>query len=243
MLKPEWKISGDNNGRVAKVEDSLGELVENEQSEALARQLLEEFGDEVKSARFKDIEGLGTPEKRFFMDSDYQDGIGHFLSGVPKEILKHQIGHGITRGDDSKKLTAALNILANSSVRGDFGELAGSSYINAYTDADFLALTDYGRDFRNIFVQGPNGEKRVMHGDSALFHLQALVVNTKFYPLVDKLKELFPNRIILRANELPEYFERIGKVSADDQDSLNSDAGVSDGEQLEQVRQELNGMS
>ena len=41
----------------------------------------------------------------------------------------------------------------------------------------------------------------------------AIVVNTKYYPLVEEFKEMFPDVNIIKANELSEYFQKSTKDS------------------------------
>lgn len=184
-----------------KPEESLFEagLVSVEDSRNQAAVLLEKYQQEILSQSGQDVNGW---HERFVTES-YQNAIRHYLREVPKEILQQFWGHGITRGRDEDRLTAALNILSNSVVKGDCSQLA-SSYISAYDDGDFLLILDKENPFPPRLSDGTRNRNQL----GLKVNFGTLVVNTKFYPLVEDLKKFFPHRDIIKASELPDFFKQ-----------------------------------
>lgn len=171
------------------------EFVPFEESEKLAQELLEKYDAEITAQANQDVNGWNPS---FSMEM-YQNAIDHYLRDIPVETLEHYWAHGITRGRDLEWVTAALNILSNGGIRGDVGKLSGM-YSGFMTQCNFLVVLEKDNPFPGGKPQRPD--------ETGLFKINvgALVVNTKFYPLVDELRSMFPNRNIIKANEIPEYF-------------------------------------
>lgn len=174
-------------------------LVSVENSRNTAVQLLGKYGQQIFSQIGKDINGWN--EK--FVAEAYQNAIRHYLNTIPIKILRQYWGHGITRGSDEDRLASALNILSNSTVRGDCGQLA-SSYISAYDDGDFLLILDKEQPFPPRLPDGKPNRNQL----GLKVNLGVLVVNTKFYPLVEELKSIYPGKKIVKARELSSLFKQ-----------------------------------
>lgn len=70
------------------------------------------------------------------------------------------------------------------------------------TQCNFLVILTKDNPFPGGKPQKPD--------ETGLFKINIgmLVVNTKFYPLVEELRNMFPNRTIIKANEIPEHFSQ-----------------------------------
>lgn len=171
-------------------------FVSFEDSQRDAQELLAKYESAIHSQINQDVNGWNPR----FPTEMYQNAIEHYLDEVPPEILENYHGHGITRGRELEWLTAAINILANRGVRGDVSRLAGGRYIDAYREGSFLVVLEKDNPFPGGKPQKPDqaGLLRV--------NLGALIVNTQFYPMVDELRTMFPNRTIIKASEIPQYF-------------------------------------
>ena len=182
---------------VVKGAEQKEDFISIEESRIIAQGLLAKYDSKIIAQVGQDVNGWHQP----FEVEMYQNAMEHYLRDVPKEILENYYGHGITRGRDLEWLTAALNILSNVGIRGDVSKLAGSGFIDAYSDGAFLAVLEKDNPFPGGKPQKPD--------ETGLFriNLGALIVNTKFYPLVDELRKMFPGRKIIKANEIPEYFK------------------------------------
>lgn len=162
-----------------------------EQSLKLATRLLEEFGPAIRANLQKEMDGV----KEF---RDYPNLIGHFLKQFPAEELERYIGHGVTKTSGVPEnpkvgqLAAVLNILATGEIKGDWAPLKNSGYIDAYKTGPFLILSHKAQNLVS--------RKKESIG--------AVVVNAEFYPLVEKLRELFPDMKIIRAREIPDYIQK-----------------------------------
>jgi hypothetical protein len=172
-------------------------LIPVEESRKAAHGLLEKYNSQILSQQLKDVNGWGNRIESDF----YQNAIRHYLKEQPEEVLKQYWGHGVKRGEEEDRLTVLLNILSNSAIKGDCGQLV-SSYISAYDDGDFLLILDKDRPFPPRLQDGTMARNQI----GLKVNIGVLVVNTRFYPLVEELKKIFPNRKIIKANELPEYF-------------------------------------
>jgi hypothetical protein len=173
------------------------DFVSIEESQRVARNLLEKYETEITAQAFQDINGWNRP----FETKLYQNAIDHYLRDIPTEIQAQYWAHGVTRGQVLDRLTATLNVLSNSGIKGDVGRLGGM-YGGFMTQCDFLFLLEKDNPFPSGKPQKPD--------ETGLFKINigVLVINTKFYPLVDELRSMFPNRKIIKANELPEYLYR-----------------------------------
>jgi hypothetical protein len=176
-------------------------FVSTEESKKIAQELLSKYESEISAQAYKDINGWNQS----FVTEQYQNAIEYYMREIPKETLEHYYGHGITRGRDLEWLTAALNVLSNEGVRGDVSKLVGSGFIDAYTHGSFLVILKKDDAFPGGKPQKPD--------ETGLFkiNLGALIVNTKFYPLIDEMRRMFPKRTIIKANEIPHYFEQQNK--------------------------------
>jgi hypothetical protein len=170
------------------------------ESMELANDLLNRHGDEIRSQMGKDIDGWGEPY------TDWQKSISHFITGTSEDILKRFVGHGITRKDGVNQLAAALNILANKSIKGECGRLGGSGGYHAYNSGDFIVISKL--DFNLPVTVETNGEQETKFNEIGwLANIGAFVVDTKYYSIVEELKKMFPEVNIIRANELPKYLK------------------------------------
>lgn len=174
-------------------------IVSFEQSLELATKLYAEFEPAIRANLQKEMDGV----KEY---ADYPNLIRYFLKKVPDEVAEQFVGHGITKtsGVIDKptlgQLAAVLNIMANQVVKGDWGAVRNSGYINAYDSGPFLILSKKGKNL---------GLKRISDSDGRYIgpnvDIGAVAVNAKFYPMVEKLRELFPDMNIIKASELPDY--------------------------------------
>ncbi len=159
-----------------------------EQSLELARQLYAEFEPAIIANLDREMDGV--KEYR-----DYPNLIKHFLKQVPEEEQERYAGHGITKtsgvieNPTLGQLAAFLNILATGEIKGSWAPLKNSGYIDAYKSGPFLILSYKDENF----VRGQRQS------------IGAAVINAEFYPMVEKLRELFPDMNIIKANELPNY--------------------------------------
>lgn len=159
-----------------------------EQSLGIARQLYAEFEPVIRANLDKEIDGVKET-------SDYPNLIRHFLREIPDEELERYIGHGITKTSGVVEnprigqLTALLNILATGEIKGSWAPLKNSGYIDAYTSGPFLILS---RRDENLI----SGQRQ---------SIGVAVINAEFYPIVERLREFFPNMNIIKASELPAY--------------------------------------
>ena len=166
-------------------------IVPFEQSLQLARKLYAEFEPAIRKNLYTEMEGV--KEVR-----DYPNLIKHFLQTIPDSEQERYAGHGITKtsgvieAPEIGQLAAFLNILSSGKIRGSWAPLARSGYVDAYKTGPFLILSHIDQNL----VQGQ------------LQSIGAAVVNAEFYPMVEKLRELFPDINIIRAGELPDYFKK-----------------------------------
>lgn len=161
-----------------------------------AKILFAKYKDEIRANLQVDMEGATAL-------SDYVNLIGHYLKKIPTEIQEHYYGHGITRNGVLDRLAAAIAILENNVIKGDFAALENSGYINAYKDSDFLVLS---KKDQRLDVKDAEG-KQVRWNKCWVANIGAFVVNSRFYPMVDELKQLYPDVNIIRPRELQKYFE------------------------------------
>lgn len=176
-------------------------LVTYEESRKLAEELLARFKNEILGNMQKDVDGWGP------VYADFQNSIKHFLKEVPEDILKHYGAHGITKGSEVDRLAGALNILANRSMKGWYGPLGGEAGgYNAYRNGDFLVVSKFDKSLA-IKEEKGGEEKPVFDAMGWKADIGAFVVDVRFYPLIEEFKKMFPDVNIIRANEIPGYFE------------------------------------
>jgi hypothetical protein len=167
-----------------------------ESSEKLAKELLSRHESEIRDNLQKDVDGWGNPY------TDYQDSTRHFLEMIPEVIRQRYYGHGITRKGEADRLAAVLNIMANKSIKGECGPLSGanSPMIDAYQRrTEFLVISKID----NQLPLKPSTFNKLGQWKA---DIGAVIVNVKYYPLVNELRELYPEVNIIKANELQEYF-------------------------------------
>ncbi len=184
---------------------SQGELVSYEKSKKIAEDLLVRFKNEILANMQKDIDGWGPAY------ADFQNSIQHFLKKVPENILGHYGAHGVTKGDELDNLAGALNILANHSMKGWYGPLGrGEGGYNAYRTGDFLVVSKFDKSL-GVKEERSGEKKAVLNAIGLKVDIGVLVVNVHFYPLIEELKKMFPDVKIIKANEIPGYFETDSK--------------------------------
>ena len=178
------------------------EIVPFKQSLELATKLYAEFEPAIRANLQKEVGGVRDGFK------DYPNLIEHFLKLVPDDIAEKFVGHGITKtsgvieNPTIGQLAAVLNIMANQIVKGDWGAVRNSGYIDAYDSGPFLILSKKGKGLGLKRIPDSEGRYAGPNVD-----IGAVAVNAQFYPMIEKLRELFPNMNIIRANELPDYMK------------------------------------
>jgi len=173
----------------------LAGLVPLAESCEQARGLLAKYAKEIEHAkRFPSDEGV----------LDHEDGIEFFLKKFPNAQLQEFRGHGVSKGSEMEILGGFINILANQTIKGDIGRLQQgdrSTFIPAYTRSPFLVVSHYGRELVDLHQN--NHPK--FNAVGLKVDVGAHVINCGYYPLLDELRSMFPERTIMRANELPAY--------------------------------------
>ena len=151
--------------------------MDNEVSRPIVKQLLQNHNEELIKASF-------NPNAERAIDDN--------LQRVSIEVLQQYWGHGITRGNEETQLAALIDILTNNRIQGYTGKLGGNGGgYNAYTHGSFLVVLDKGTSIEKI---------------SGKVSIGVVVLNEKYYPLISDLRNMFPNRKIIKASELSEYF-------------------------------------
>lgn len=185
-------------------------IISPEQSRKEAEELLAQHEQELLDNMYKEVDGVEATYR------DYPNLIEHFIKQVPEEQLKKFWGHGITRGRDIDQLAAAINILENKAMRGDSAQLK-SVWQSAWTDGPFLVISVADKPLvpgETFEERGKNvikiGEHRYTGEDIKAIKIDigALVVNAKFYPLVEDLRKRFPDVNIIYARDLPAYLSK-----------------------------------
>lgn len=160
-------------------------LISYDESFAHAKVLHDQYHDQLVVAENKD-----------FGKSTMIDCLGK----IPDEIKRRFNGHGIKRGGkygtEADKLAAFINILENETIIGDSGPIGGGQ-LGAYTNVDFLILSPKDTPLLS------RDSKRNDIGLEA--HIGAFVVGNRYYPIVEELKKRYPNRNIIRADELGDF--------------------------------------
>lgn len=174
-------------------------LVPYEESLKQAKQLWDRYQDEFRKNINKDVDGWGEPY------TDYQKSIKHFLDQVPDEIRERYSAHGITRDSSLEQLASALNILANKSIEGSAGPLGGGAMFRAWTSGDFLVVSKEGQPLSK-WKEMDGEQQKVFNKIGWEANIGSMIVDTRYYPIVDELKEMYPDVNIIKANEIPVYF-------------------------------------
>jgi hypothetical protein len=184
-----------NGERIRPVNPKEG-VVSFEDSCTQAKRLIEKYHNQIAEAdNFPFDKGV----------SEFQPdrAIDFFLKQFPDEVLRDFLGHGVSKMDEVSIVGAFLNVISNKTLKGDYGPLVSGpgTYIPAYRRSPFLILSHYRQDLAsresNDLVRRNNLGLVIEPG--------AFVVNNKYYPLVNELREMFPGENIIKANELPIY--------------------------------------
>jgi hypothetical protein len=213
----EWRKPDDPSNEDYRRADALIDsgyeenLVSYIESYKLAKELLEKYKDQLIEKEYE--------------NEDIDDVIGSnqsikkFLEKIPDEIKAKYRGHGITKGNETDQLAAMINIAQNKCIVGAEGNLAftGRGISGAYKNGYFLVISKLDKHLlkRKLhLIKGPssmfegnkiqqsdeNGEREASEAD-----IGAIVVNLKFYPLVEELRKLFPDIKIIKANEIVDH--------------------------------------
>lgn len=183
-------------------------IVPFKQSLELAIKLYAEFELAMRANLQKEMDGVREAK-------DYPNLIRHFLKQIPDDIAEQFMGHGITKtsgvieNPTPGQLAALLNIMANHAIKGDWGEIRNSGYINAYDSGPFLILSKKGKNLGLKRILDSEGKDRGWEQNEIgpLVDIGAVVVNAQFYPMVERLRDLFPDINIIKASELPDYMK------------------------------------
>lgn len=187
---------------ISSKEKESDKLITFEESMEIAKKLSEKYKTQIEENLYKDIDNWGEPY------TDYQKSIEHFLKEVPEDTLKHFQGHGITKKSTLDQLAGALNILANKSIKGWCGPLEGSTQgYNAYRRGFFLIISNFDKPLAS-FKKDNNENIPETNEIGWLADIGAFVIDTKYYPIVEELKKMFPEVNIIKANELTQYFKK-----------------------------------
>lgn len=129
-----------------------------------------------------------------------QTDMARCIRKIPETIACAYSGHGITKGTYLTHLAMFLNIISNSSIKGDYGKLSGGGY-TAWTNSDFFILSHYNQDL-GIRDSAGNLLKNEV---GFVANVGAFVVGNKYYPIIDDLRRMFPNKNIIKAEEVPNF--------------------------------------
>ncbi len=169
------------------------------------REKYERIAHDLYQENWQDIDGISN-------ENNGDDGIDKALDEIDPEVLNKFWGHGVIRGDYQRQIAAVLSIIENNVISGDFGPLRGSPYLDAYTDANFLVVSNY----RHNLINGNTTEERRRQQVRAVDQQGHSRIGIKIKPgvfacnkrldvLVPHLRKLFPDATILRANELSDW--------------------------------------
>ena len=163
----------------------------------VAQDLYKRFGQEIRlsEARPIDDEAKFNPEK----------AILNFLGKVSGETLSRYQGHGITRGDDITRLAALIHICGTNLLKGDWGSMGNGSY-SSYKHGPAIVLSKIDKSLYSPEERNPRHISNE-DGDFIEVNIGAVIIAPKWYPIIDNLKQMFPNITFVRANQIPEYFQ------------------------------------
>lgn len=182
------------------------ELVPYEKSLELAKKLFEKYESQIRDNMYEDIDGWGN------VYTENQRSIRHFLEKIPDDVLKHYQGHGITRNSKVEQLAGALSVMANKSIKGWYGPLGGETGgYGAYKTAELLAISKFDKGLP-VTQEVNSRQEQVFNEIGWKADIGAFVVDTRYYPMIEELKAMFPDVNIIKANELTEYFKVKSKI-------------------------------
>jgi len=90
--------------------------------------------------------------------------------------------------------------LENSTIKGDQGPIGGGQ-LGAYTNVDFLIVS-------HVDVDLFGGQDFVKNEIGFVSNIGAYVIGSRFYPIIDELKFMYPDRNIIRADSIFEYVNK-----------------------------------
>lgn len=171
-----------------------------QESLELSKKLWEKYKEEIFANYEKDVDNLGE-----MWIPQYQKSTDIFLDKIPEEIQEHYWGHGVTRGDDFEVVASVLNIMANKFMKGDSAPLAGVGAYGPWTSADFFVISKADKP---LYLEGSENDIRGEDGrtKATKVDIGAIVVDVKYYPMVEELRQMYPDVNIIKANQIPEYF-------------------------------------
>ena len=94
-------------------------------------------------------------------------------------------------------------------MQGDWGRLANSGNIDAYSNGPALIVSHYDKSL-GVYPEShkPGSAVRPAQNEmGSVVDIGAVVLNSSWYPLTEELKEMFPDLKIIRADELKDYLE------------------------------------
>ena len=192
----EPKFEGQNQEKFITLEESL----------QIASDLIERHSQELQ-----DMNLPPSLIKNDLLTEDDKKGmafgksaIRHFIQKVPRESAKRFSGHGIFRNGEPKDLSIFINILQNKTMKGESAPLVESGYYDADASGDFLIISHIDKPLVDLDDDGNQKDSEMGWAINA----GAYVVNAKLYPIINDLKEMFPDANIIKANELLDYVKR-----------------------------------
>lgn len=161
--------------------------------------LLKDKINEMKKYKVHDIEGG--------MEGPWQNGMQYFMSQIKPEVLERFFGHGITRGNEINKVAALFAILNDGVIKGDSGLLANSGHVNAFV-APFMILSHVDKPLMDReYYKTHQSELQSIQYTGWKAKIGAIVIDIKYYPLIEELKKRKPEYNIIRSEDLPAYFQ------------------------------------
>ena len=154
---------------------------------------------EMKKYKVYDVEGG--------MEGPWQNGMYHFMSLIKPEVLERFFGHGITRGNEIDRVAALHSIINNSMIKGDAGLLANSGHVNAFiAPIMIISYVDQPLMSKNFYEANPQEIQRIPYiGWKA--NIGAIVLDVKYYPLINEFKKIAPKYNFIKSEDLPAYFQ------------------------------------
>jgi len=164
-----------------------------EYSFEVATKLLKQYNRELALADNDNFGNRNTPE---------------IIYELPEEITERFYGHGITKAGPNcthaDTLAAFINILDNNAVKGYYGPLSGGQF-GAYANSDFLLISHCDTELGILETGIENGNKLVQNEIGWEGNIGAYVVSNKYYPIIEELRKLYPDKNIIKADEVPQY--------------------------------------
>ncbi len=167
-------------------------VVSYEESLALAEQLDEQYKTLLIQAGMENFGHSNIPD---------------YLRQIPDEEKNRFSAHGITRGNRVTNLAALLNILSNNAIKGMYGKLAGG-HGGGWTNCDLLLISHYDRELGVLKTDQTRGGDRLEKDEIGFIaDVGAFVISNKYYPVIDDLKKIYPDKNIIRAEDIPQFID------------------------------------